>query len=104
MEVIAVGKGMLATTARDLRSHHLRSSVNYWFGQVTRRGYGLDVAVFTGSHPKILAYPDDTLDGSLMGQSAGVFQKIRRSIGPVDVKNPDPLLLAAGDEARRGWR
>jgi len=66
------------------------------------RRYALDVAIFAGRHPEIVAYPDDTLEGSLMSQSVGVFQKVWRSIGAVDVKDPDLLLLAAGDEVRGG--
>lgn len=66
------------------------------------RGYGLDVAIFSGSYSEIFAYPNDTLEGSLMGQTVGVFQKIWRSIGAVDVKDPGLLLLAAGDEMRGG--
>ena len=92
---------MLATTACDLRSHHLRLSVNYWFGQVARR-YILDVAILSGRYPKIFGYPDDTLESALVGQAVGVFQKIWRGIGPVDVKNPGLLLLATGKEMRRG--
>ena len=99
MEVIAVGNGILATTPCDLRSHHLRLLVNHWFGQVTGR-YTLDISIFSGRHPKIFAYPDDTLDSSLMGQAVGVFQKIRRCIGSVDVEDPGLLLLAAGEEMR----
>lgn len=72
MEVIGVGKGMLPTTARDLRSHHLRVSVNRWFARAARR-YALDVAIFSGRHPKIFTHPDDALEGSLMGQAVGVF-------------------------------
>lgn len=101
--MIAVGKEMLATTARDLKSHHLRivGQLLVWFGQVAR-GYTLDVSIFSGRHSKIFGCPDDALDSSLMGQAVGVFQKIWRGIGPVDVKNPGPLLLAAGKEMRGG--
>ena len=101
IEVIAVGKGMLPTTACDLRSHHLRLSVSCWIGQVGR-GYTLDNAVFSGRDPKIFGYPDDTLDGPLVGQAIGVFQKVWRGVGAVDVKNPGLFLLAAGEEMRRG--
>jgi hypothetical protein len=94
---------MLATTARDLRSHHLRLSVNYWFGQVGRC-YTLDVPIFPGRHPKIFGYPDDTLDGPLMSQAVGVFQKMWRSVGSVDVKNSGLFLLATGKEMRGGRR
>ena len=97
--MIAVGKGMVATTARDLRSHHLGWLVNRWIGQVARR-YALDVAILSGGHTEIFGYPDDALDGSLVGQAAGVFQKLWRGIGPVDVKNPGLLLLATGKEMR----
>jgi len=102
MEVIGVGKGVLAITGRDLRSHHLRLSVRCWFGQVARRSYALDVAIFSGGHSEIFRHPDDAFDSSLMGQAAGVFQANWRGIGPVDVKNPGLLLLAAGEEMRRG--
>jgi hypothetical protein len=100
MEVIAVGKEMFATTARDLRSHHLRLLVDYWFDQVARR-YALDVAIVSGCHTEMFTYPDHTLDSSLMGQAAGVLQEIWRGIGPIDVKDPDLLLLTAGEEMRR---
>ena len=66
------------------------------------RRYALDVAIFSGRHPEVFAYPDDTLESSLMGQSVGVLQKIRRSVGAVDVKDPGLLLLTAGDEVRGG--
>ena len=64
------------------------------------RRYALDVAIFSSGHPEIIGYPDNTLEGSLMGQSVGVFQKIWRGIGPVDVKNPCLFLLATGEEMR----
>jgi len=103
MEVIAVGKGIFATTPRDLRSHHLRLLVNYWFVQVAGH-YTLDISIFSGRHPKIFGYPNDTLDSSLMGQAVGILQKIWRGIGPVDVENPGLLLLATGKEMGRSWR
>jgi len=103
MEVIAVGKGIFATTPRDLRSHHLGLLVNYWFVQATGH-YTLDIAILSGRHPKVFGYPDDTLDSPLMGQTVGVFQKIWRAIWPVDVENPGLLLLATGKEMGRSWR
>lgn len=102
MEVIGVGKEIFATTFGDLRSHHLSCWVNHWFGRGKRR-YALDISVFSGRHPKIIGDPDDTLYSSLMCQAVGVFQKIWRVIGPVDVENPGLFLLAAGKEMRRGW-
>lgn len=63
-------------------------------------GYGLDMAILSGGYDNIFNYPDDTLYGSLMSQGVGVFQKIWRSIGPGDVKNPGLFLLATGKEMR----
>jgi hypothetical protein len=99
MEVIAVGKAMLATTPCDLRSHHLGGWVDYWFSRGTRRN-ALDVSIFSGSDPEIIGYPDDTLDSSFMGQTVCVFQIIWRGIGPGDVKNSGLFLLAASEEMR----
>lgn len=75
----------------------------YWFWSRYKGPYALDYSVFPGGDAKIIGCPDDTLDGSLMSEAVGVFQKIWRGIGPVNVKNPDLFLLTAGKEMRGCW-
>ena len=63
----------------------------------------LNSPILACSHTSMIAHPDHTFQGTLMGQGTIVTQKIRLCIRSVEVKYADFLLLPAREQVGRLW-
>ena len=106
IEVIGPGNVMLVVSVRVRRSHHLHGEGARSTFQVRRErrkgSRSLDYPVLSRGYARMVAHPNDALDGALMRERTGALEEeVRLGVGAAEIEHAHLLLLAASEKVRR---